>query len=619
MDNPPADRRSDEVYLQVVWERVSARAPLSETLDLVAERMASAVGFTFSAVILPKGGQWDKPELAGSYSFPQEYAQHLTGLYANERAETFSPTQRAARSGRMVVIRDIRSDDDFAPWREYGKRFGYASLVSAPLIIGQSVIGILNGYCSVPREYTSSELQTVRRMASQTAIAVEMATLIERQVRAIDDLTSINTELERERRREELARMIHDQLTHAAVAGAGIPQIIRVLADVTGRDASFVAKDETVTAVVSGDDAQLTALSRSLFDESTRAGDRRERDKSELRADLGVMTAPVVVDGERIGLVVGALPSEGHEDLDRRAVEHAASILALESARQRIARATEERLNADFLMDLVNGRGGGLERMESRAQYHGISPKVPYRIMVVELDGWDALLRRERPSTRVADQLLQRLLSAISTTAKLRIAGCLVSHVEDRVTIAAPAGEEGGYEAFESVFADMLYAVMRITPQVGLQSGLGAVAERLDGFAASHRGAFEALTVLQRIGRPNQILASEQLGVIGLLLTSSQPDDLRRLSRQILDPIARKDSESGGALLETLFCMLDCNLHLARTASRMFVHINTVKYRMRRLQELFDIDVNDPQQLVELTIAQMIHRLENPMVTRRLE
>jgi DNA-binding PucR family transcriptional regulator len=66
-------------------------------------------------------------------------------------------------------------------------------------------------------------------------------------------------------------------------------------------------------------------------------------------------------------------------------------------------------------------------------------------------------------------------------------------------------------------------------------------------------------------------------------------------------------SENGnGALLPTLRAYLDCDLDVRRTAASLYVHPNTVRYRLRRISELTGLDTQSFSGMVELlTIARL--------------
>lgn len=58
---------------------------------------------------------------------------------------------------------------------------------------------------------------------------------------------------------------------------------------------------------------------------------------------------------------------------------------------------------------------------------------------------------------------------------------------------------------------------------------------------------------------------------------------------------------------------IDRDCDIAACASALYVHVNTVKYRLRRIEELCDVNLKNPNDLLKVTIAQLVLRLQEPV------
>jgi DNA-binding PucR family transcriptional regulator len=99
------------------------------------------------------------------------------------------------------------------------------------------------------------------------------------------------------------------------------------------------------------------------------------------------------------------------------------------------------------------------------------------------------------------------------------------------------------------------------------------------------------------------VIDMTDLGVPGLLLQSAQPEALRELAERTLAPLVRNDAERGGRLLATLRAWLAAGMSTPETARTMFVHVNTVNYRLRRIGELTGLQPSRPADLIQLQLA----------------
>jgi DNA-binding PucR family transcriptional regulator len=144
-----------------------------------------------------------------------------------------------------------------------------------------------------------------------------------------------------------------------------------------------------------------------------------------------------------------------------------------------------------------------------------------------------------------------------------------------------------------------------------LEPGLGAgrVVVGISSVAtpAELRGAVQEARHARQVGerRPGRtrVVAGEEVAVHQLLL-ATVPDDLRRaLRRRVLGPVFDYDAEHGGSLIETLTVFLDCSGSWSRAATRLHVHVNTLRYRISRVEELIRADLSDFNQRVDVYLA----------------
>jgi DNA-binding PucR family transcriptional regulator len=88
------------------------------------------------------------------------------------------------------------------------------------------------------------------------------------------------------------------------------------------------------------------------------------------------------------------------------------------------------------------------------------------------------------------------------------------------------------------------------------------------------------------------------------------------------DPEAREDlhrvyaeiAAAGGGLLETLTVYFDSGNSLEGAARLLFVHPNTVRYRLRRVADVCALSPSDPRDAFSLRLALVIGRMESPQL-----
>ena len=84
-------------------------------------------------------------------------------------------------------------------------------------------------------------------------------------------------------------------------------------------------------------------------------------------------------------------------------------------------------------------------------------------------------------------------------------------------------------------------------------------------------------------------------------------------------PLADYDRERGGDLLRTLRTFFECGENVSRAAEELFLHRNSVPYRMERVRELTGLDYKDHDQrlALELGLLALEHTLEHTLEHER--
>ncbi|MBI0296379.1 PucR family transcriptional regulator ligand-binding domain-containing protein [Streptomyces sp. PRKS01-29] len=204
------------------------------------------------------------------------------------------------------------------------------------------------------------------------------------------------------------------------------------------------------------------------------------------------------------------------------------------------------------------------------------------------------------PGGRVAQSLLEEILvdpSAAGPEPSDRIA---VAHTGDEAVALVPLpaltdGPSDGamvHPEAEGLQADALLAAVREPLSRGLGGdgrltlGVSAAVHSADGL----RGALEEARHARRVAaaRPGRVCAAGHQELAShVLLLPFVPDDVRRaFTARLLDPLHEYDRRHRAELIPTLEAFLDCDGSWTRCAARLHLHVNTLRYRIGRIEQL---------------------------------
>ncbi|MFF5297795.1 PucR family transcriptional regulator [Streptomyces sp. NPDC013161] len=328
--------------------------------------------------------------------------------------------------------------------------------------------------------------------------------------------------------------------------------------------------------------ARLTADVERLRDRpapaSSVVGGPDNEDRVELHT-LGTGRRP------RAALAVGTAAALG--TAERYAVHSAIALLTLTTERSRSLQAAHERIGAAVLRLLLAGHPDHA-RAVAGDLYGGLLD-APFRIVVGEstdgepLDGLaevvESAAARSGEAVLVVPEGPERLV-ALAVDGGAAVEAC----AEYAATLEgerAVGGQEQGGEEHELV--------------VGLSAPAGPIAA-----AAAYKQAEQALSVARRRGRV--LVEHEQLAA-GSVLPLLADDAVRAFADGLLRPLAEHDATGRGDLVASLRAWLSRHGQWDAAAADLGVHRHTLRYRMRRVEEILGRSLDDPDVRMELWLA----------------
>ncbi len=278
--------------------------------------------------------------------------------------------------------------------------------------------------------------------------------------------------------------------------------------------------------------------------------------------------------------VVIVRDSGGLGDFERLILQQAVAVVALELMRRRVARETERRLAGDVLAGALGGRLDPSE-LRRRLEPFGIGEEAA--VLVFSLDD---------PSA--AEPALERALAADACPAVVAphsVGGrellCAVIDAADRDPVDVATDARG---ALATERGAVRAAASRPAPPENLRHSFHEA-----------RCALEA-TAFDNGAAPG-VASWQDLGAFTLLLSLSDDDALRLYCDSVLGPIEEGDAEYGGELLRSLEAFIEQNGQWERAAREVYCHRHTLRYRMRKVEELTGRDLSRAHDRIEFWLA----------------
>lgn len=136
--------------------------------------------------------------------------------------------------------------------------------------------------------------------------------------------------------------------------------------------------------------------------------------------------------------------------------------------------------------------------------------------------------------------------------------------------------------------------------------GLSDPADRPELAPQALRQAQHAIDLGIRIGRTGQAISYSELGIYRLLLQIGDMHQLWRFAEDVLGALIEYDARHKVDLVRTLSIYLNQRESLKQTARVLRVHVNTVSYRIQRIERLTSLDFANPDHGLSAHVAAKI-------------
>jgi purine catabolism regulator len=363
-------------------------------------------------------------------------------------------------------------------------------------------------------------------------------------------------------------------LTRAVMEGSGTEGIARSLADVTKGWALLL--DLHGLPIASTGRAATLRAERVWEELRTRRPDGTSFSVTLVDRGHHIWVQPVGAQG-RVEAFLAVGKPEQPSQLDRIVAGHALSLFAIELAKSRAVADARHRLQGDFFDELARGELTAAEAAKGLARF-GFDRDAEVIVLSIE------------PTDAAVDPVA---LADTATDDRSRAGGGFLASAHDGgVHLLVPAEPPPDLADVSTSICGRLGAELR----TGAGSAVGAAE-----VGRSLREARYALQVCRLEGWSQAGFAD--LGTYRLLLSMADPGALRAFSDSMLAPLDTYDREHAGDLIVSLQAFLQHNARWETAAAQLFVHRHTLRYRMRKVEELTGRDLTSSFDRMEFWLA----------------
>lgn len=424
---------------------------------------------------------------------------------------------------------------------------------------------------------------------------------------------------------------IHNRLIQVMVEGRGLKGLCSVLGQMIAGAAAVVSPRGMLLALDLGIledrpgekeqglmqeryDLYRRELAGRRFSESTPK--RMKKNKCNLLHDSSgkpQICIPIFVKNEHIAYLFLDMPEHEANSMDLLAFENASSLIAVELLKEQAAKHEEQKVKEQLLDDLLAKRYGDEEVILRRGRYVGFDFTKKSCAFILGIDSFeDCLSGGKKMSEKKIQKIKQDMRAELERQfSEERIPVLLLGNGMDITGLIQTENRNRTQKSIPALSAVLRRLASRYG-QLNFSVGIGREKEGLERVAESWNEAKYAIKAGRKIKKKAEeprLTCFEQLGCLCFLCQIEDTRATTDFYYEYMGEIERYDQENEGVLVETLEAYFANGSNLRKTAEALFVHKNSVIYRLGKVESLLGKKLSDDQVLFHLQLCLKLRQI----------
>lgn len=330
--------------------------------------------------------------------------------------------------------------------------------------------------------------------------------------------------------------------------------------------------------------------------------------------DLGpdVYRYPISGNGHKGGKFVGELillSKKGFSEEELSLLDAITRIIGLQIMNERELLSTERKYRDEFVYDILHNNIPTRQTMIRRSRFWGWDLTGHHTVAVLK----PYLKNKENLETKI------EMLYNLATYLIPRTEEKEVAVGENEIIILQK--QKGDYSEHKIKITNKIRELSNFASEkagINFTTGIGQPEESMELYR-SYYEAKQAILVKECLGEHGSIAFYEDLGIMRLLISVGEYK-LKTFTDELLAPLFSLDKAAAEELITTLNVYFDNDEDQRETAKELFIHINTLKYRLNRIQEILGINLRKLEGKLNLFFALKCYQMqyhEKEAVTKR--
>ncbi|MDD3225893.1 MAG: PucR family transcriptional regulator ligand-binding domain-containing protein [Clostridium sp.] len=270
----------------------------------------------------------------------------------------------------------------------------------------------------------------------------------------------------------------------------------------------------------------------------------------------------------------------------------------------------EENSLTHFLSNILFGNGELEGDAIEKAAYFGYNLAGECCICVIDIDGFERFLKLKNLDDEVSISKIKIAFRKIVQDILEKYALKVPIIDKDDAVIFFNRAEENCMIRLDKSLKEIQEVIKKRMDGLSVSVGIGNPYKDLKMMKQSLNEAELAIHSAKCQGLDDTITRYKDIGIYGLLFSIKNKDILKNYYLDVLGPITGNDNKDS-SLIQILETYLNENCNITVTAEKLFLHRNTLKYRIKKIEELLNYDLHNFNDCTKIKVALYVNKILN--------
>ncbi|MFX3646793.1 MAG: PucR family transcriptional regulator [Paenibacillus sp.] len=426
---------------------------------------------------------------------------------------------------------------------------------------------------------------------------------------------SISAILQNKTHELHYALSIHKQFSTMIMQGKGIPNIVDTLSQLLSSPVLLLGSKKQITAsshyAQQMDDQSLAGPLLTFID---------EHPSFHTVISICLLTAdnyrhaelhPIFTDRHE-GYLIARYDSSASSKLSTLALEQAVNVIGLELTKKQAVKERSRRYKNEYFSDLIQGFIRSEQEALHRGKKYGLQAQGSSVLIIAKKDESSAGIPKQNAAPSEERFISER--DANYELIKQEFARLDLSFVmftkNDQFGILVFLNESSWEEHTVVQQLERIASNLYTESQLSLSFGIGNPYTNVLDIGLSYKEAVKALQSGYQM-RKTRFAHSYQTMDVSRLLRMIPHDEMLQFHQETFKPFEGRDPNERSELMKTLSSFYENHCQIVDTAKELFVHRNTVIYRLEKCEKLTGRNMKDPMDSLRFRLAFALESLLN--------